>query len=105
MSTTLGIDFDADLAEIQSDIAQTITYSGSSYAATVSAAQSGYRVETPDGYYADIQIQVLVRSSLFGTLPSEGETLIYQGTTYRIVRVNKDVAFGFVMLDCEEQSA
>jgi len=108
MSThTTGVDFAADLREVEADVPQTVTIAGQTVAATVSGVGAGYRVDSPEGWHADIALTATVRQSLLPAAPTQGGRLTFGGKAYRMVRVTPDDAGidAAWLIECEEQSA
>ena len=95
--------FETDLSGIESDIAQTVTIGGTSYAATVSGQVSGkdWRIS---GYMPDNAIEVHVRLSILaGATVNAGTLVTHNGTVYRVISKETDPTATAVRLICEEK--
>jgi len=104
MTNTLGIDFDADLAEMVADMPAAFTWSSASYACVVSVVSSGTIVDM-GGYKVQVTAQVLVRASLFTTNPASGDPVTLKGQSLRIVRVDEGHDDAMLLLTIGEVTA
>lgn len=83
-------DFDNDLKEVTEDIGASIIYKSNAYSVVVSGLSNAYQEGETQGYFPDINLEVVIRQSLLTTAPLIRETLTYNGKVYRIVRVEAD---------------
>lgn len=83
LSTTL---LDADAATIIADLTQTMTFNGASYACAANDAGAGMAVDAA-GLFADADLAITVRTTLFTTRPAANDKIAYNGVTYRVQRV------------------
>jgi hypothetical protein len=98
MALDLSI-FASDLIGIESDLAQTVTIGGTSYAAIVSDQVSGKDWQL-SGYMPENSIEVCIRSSL-GASVSAGTLVTYNGTVYRVIAHEPDAFGAGIRLMCE----
>ena len=85
MTNGLGIDFDADLAEMVADLTGSMTWSGTAYACAMSPLSIGAQIDM-GGYFAQVSFRLIVRTSLFsGSRPITGQKVTVGGTEYRII--------------------
>ena len=83
----LGIDFDADIAGVESDLPQTVSIDGTSYSAIVSDVSQGHKLELA-GYMADADLSVTIRASVLARASvTNGIKIVFSGKTYRAENV------------------
>lgn len=98
MALDLSI-FSADLEAIESDLAQTVTIGGTSYAAIVSDQVSGKDWQM-SGYMPENSIEVCIRVDLGATV-SAGTRVTYNSTAYRVIAHQPDAFGAGIRLMCE----
>lgn len=109
MSSGLGIDYAADHAEQEIDRATTVKFRGQSIAAVVSIPEFSREFEDDaTGYYQTAVLRVSMRNALIpnysANKPENGETLIYDGNTYRIMTVTRDATAAVTLCDCQSEA-
>jgi hypothetical protein len=94
----------SDFNYILADIPQTVTVSGVTKSAVVNIGSLSKQDRQAGGFMADDQIEVHVKASDWGTLPTVGDKLTtnaYSGRTFRVVRVQADPMGTVRVLYCE----
>lgn len=95
--TFLTADFDI----VAGDIAQTITFNGTSYACV--AGESEFATGLVDvGFDRQSTIGIHVKLSLFGTPPTIGDTLTHESVTYRVESYVDDAGNKIRSMSCAE---
>jgi hypothetical protein len=83
----LGINFDADIAAVESDLPQTVTIDGTSYSAVVSDVSLGHNLQFA-GYMPDADLSVTIRTAVLPRASiTNGIKLTFSGKTYRAEKV------------------
>ena len=106
----MGFNFDVSdsLEELEKISGEKITYAGNDYPCIASSRSLGASLDI-DGFALQSDISVTLRSSLFSTTPTHGQTFVHKafdsdGTTvlasktYRITEVRKAVGSSFFRL-------
>ena len=105
VTNNTGVDFDADVAYAVSQLGDSMTFSGTAYACVISPVSKGTRIEGPEGVFAEVAFEIVVRTSLFSTRPTADKKVTVGGTEYRIIRVETDEADAALNLFVEELTA
>lgn len=98
-------ELESDLEEIEGDLPETFTWSGSSYACVSSELGHDHEMADLAGYSDNRTVRLTARQSLFTTLPAVGDQLTFSGNTWRIVATEDDPSGVAINLICEEQTA
>lgn len=94
---------DDDLKAIIADLPQSFTWSGKDYACVADdLTLSDRHVEV--GFMDEATLVFYTRQSLFATLPTFGQTLTYNGGTYRIESVVKDPSGVGLRINCKDET-
>lgn len=102
MALDMATRLNKDLAKATGDIGITVTWSADSqdYAAIVADDGLGVELDTA-GIEDEVTISFLFRTALFsGAVPAAGETLTYNGETYRILRAQKEFSGKALIAHC-----
>ncbi len=101
MSNGLGIDFEFDQIEQETDWGQTITFNGCALPAVVSLPTESRNFE-PDGtgFFVSRVLTVSIRRSVIGADLTIGEKLTYEGDQYRIDDLGPADETGMYYLNC-----
>jgi hypothetical protein len=95
--------FDADLENIEADVAQAVTIGGTSYAAIVSGQVSGKDWQA-SGYLPENAIEVVIRLSVLnGATVNAGTLVTFNSTVYRVISKETDPVPTAIRLICEEK--
>ena len=106
VTNNTGIDFDADLASIVSDLGDVLTWSGDDYACVVDPVGPGTKIETEAGYFVDVSFVTVVQTSLFSSArPVANNKVTINSVVYRVVRAETDEADSGIVLDLAEVTA
>lgn len=96
-------DWKADLDEMERDIGSTITFAGKNYTALVSNPIRGREHELA-GYMPDDQLEAVITVDDYKTLPVLGNTIVFDGRTYRIVQIQDSNEGEAKVLTLEERT-
>jgi len=95
---TLAEIHDVDMAKILSESGMVFTYSGADYACTATEAIK-QKPLAEGGFVPEFDLTLSTRVALFGTLPTAGQKVTFDGTEYRIQRVRKNFTGKILNLD------
>lgn len=95
----LGINYDADVAMAEADLPQTVTISGTDYAACVSELVRGEQLEDAGGIIPEVDLSATIRISVLAAV-SIGTRITYTGRQYRVERVNDSPCGTAYRVDC-----
>lgn len=95
--------FATDFASLAADIAQTVTISGTNYAAVVSGATSA-KDQRAVGYIPANGVEIHISLAVLAGVSTPPGTLItHGGTIYRVISRETDPVAAAVRLICEER--
>ena len=98
----LDIPYDADVAMAEADLPQTVTISGTSYAACVSEAQRGQSLEMA-GIMGECDLNVTLRVSILASV-AIGTRVTFNSKVYRVDKVTDSPCGTACRLDCVDVS-
>jgi hypothetical protein len=106
MGNTLGIDYDFDHAEQESDRGLEITWNGKTYPAIVSVPTEAREYEEDgSGYFVSRNIVATVRKSVMGSAIPVGDKVTYDGTVYRVADIGSDTEQAAHILTCKGKAS
>ena len=102
MGNTIGIDFDTDHMEMETDMGQSLSWNDVEYPACVSFPVR-YREYEDDGsgHYDGRQMVATVRVSAIGDDVQVGDQIMYEKEYYRIENIETDSTHGIYRIECK----